>query len=86
MRYLQPSLNLPIIDEIFDDLLQFQFDKVDACLLSHLDEEKFKEKDKRSESYKLLRVVEEVVHNFKAEKWRMTSKTIMLRRHTNANL
>ncbi|KAG1301380.1 hypothetical protein G6F62_008768 [Rhizopus arrhizus] len=68
MKSLQPSLNLSVIDEIFDELLQFQFDKDDWSLLSHLDEKKFKEKNKKSENYKLLRVVEEVVHNFKSWK------------------
>ncbi|KAI9339127.1 hypothetical protein BD770DRAFT_400374 [Pilaira anomala] len=68
MKSLQPSFNLSAIDEIFDELLQFQFDKDDWSLLSHLDEKKFKEKNKKSENYKLLRIVEEVVHNFKSWK------------------
>lgn len=61
MRSLQPSFNLSAIGEIFDELLQFQFDKDDWSLLSHLG-------DKKSENYKLLRIVEEVVHNFKSWK------------------
>jgi hypothetical protein len=46
MKSLQPSLNLSVIDEIFNELLQFQFDKNDWSLLNHLDEKKFKEKTK----------------------------------------
>ncbi|KAI8879491.1 hypothetical protein K501DRAFT_276486 [Backusella circina FSU 941] len=90
MKSLQPSLNMSVIDEIFDELLQFQFDKDDWSLLNHFDEKKFKEKNKKSEIYKLIplgqkgkvesgssitynfrpgvRVVEEVVHNFKSWK------------------
>ncbi|KAG2230316.1 hypothetical protein INT48_002741 [Thamnidium elegans] len=33
MKSLQPSLNLSVIDEIFDELLRFQFDKDDCSLL-----------------------------------------------------
>lgn len=45
MKSLQPPLNFSVMDEIFDDLLQFQFDKDNWSLLSHLDEKKFKERN-----------------------------------------
>ncbi|KAI7890053.1 uncharacterized protein EV154DRAFT_512778 [Mucor mucedo] len=69
MKSRQPSFNVSAIDEIFGELLQFQFDKDDCNLLGHLDEKKYKEKNKKSEHYKLLRIVQEVVHNFK--KWKI---------------
>jgi hypothetical protein len=40
MKSLQPALNLSAINELFDELLQFQFDKDNERLLSYLDEKK----------------------------------------------
>jgi hypothetical protein len=54
------------IGGLFDELLQFQFDKNSEKVLSYLDEKKYFEKDKDSEHYKLLRIVESVIHDFKA--------------------
>lgn len=69
MKSRQPSFNMSAIDETFDGLLKFQFHKDDCNLLGHLDEKKFKENNKKSENYKLLRIIQKVVHNFKI--WKM---------------
>lgn len=40
MNPLRPALNLSAINKLFDELLQFQFDKDEGRLLGHLDEKK----------------------------------------------
>ncbi|CEG65796.1 hypothetical protein RMATCC62417_02503 [Rhizopus microsporus] len=48
---------LELVDSLFDSLLLFQLDPETNSAIGFIDGEKYKEKDKRSEHYKLLKLI-----------------------------
>ncbi|CEI99124.1 hypothetical protein RMCBS344292_13217 [Rhizopus microsporus] len=48
---------LELVDSLFDSLLLFQLDPDTNSAIGFIDGEKYKEKDKRSEHYKLLKLI-----------------------------
>ncbi|CAO3662931.1 unnamed protein product [Rhizopus microsporus] len=64
-RTLLPSSITIKIDNIFNDLLEYRFDKNANRILQYLHGQKSDEPDKTSDKYKLLYIVQQVVFNFK---------------------
>lgn len=75
-----------LLNTIFNNLTQFRFDKDTKRILVHLDEQRYLEKDKESENYCLIRIIEQVVHNFKSWNWKTMLLTTMPSKHTFASL
>ncbi|KAK4511069.1 TOR complex subunit lst8 [Mucor velutinosus] len=61
--YLTPIM-YETINNLFDELKQFQFDSDTASITAYLDNEKNKETNKESEKYILLSIVSSVINNF----------------------
>ncbi|KAL7322214.1 hypothetical protein PS15p_211868 [Mucor circinelloides] len=53
-----------LIDPLFDSLLLYQLEQVKTQIIDFIDEEKYKEKDKQSERYKLLKLIWIVIIKF----------------------
>ena len=64
-RTLLPSSITIKIDNIFNDLLEYRFDKNANRILQYLHGQKSDEPDKTSDKYKLLYIVQQVVLNLK---------------------
>ncbi|KAI9008985.1 hypothetical protein CLU79DRAFT_711114 [Phycomyces nitens] len=74
-RTLLPNSITVKIDNLFDDLLEYRFDKNANRVLQYLDQQKSAEPDKMSDNYKLLRIVQQAVFNFKF--WAKESDEVM---------
>ncbi|KAI8975753.1 hypothetical protein BDF20DRAFT_906888 [Mycotypha africana] len=74
-RTLLPSSITTKIDNLFDDLLEHRFDKNVNRTLQYFDDQKFAETDKTSDNYKLLRIVQQAIFNFKF--WAKESDEVM---------
>ncbi|CAO3675322.1 unnamed protein product [Rhizopus stolonifer] len=61
--YLTPIM-YEMINNLFDELKQFQFDSDTTSIITYLDSEKNNETSKESEKYILLSIVSSVVNNF----------------------
>ncbi|KAI9485754.1 MAG: hypothetical protein EXX96DRAFT_18520 [Benjaminiella poitrasii] len=64
-RTILPSSITVKIDNLFDNLLEYHFDKNANRILQYFDDQKSAEPDKTSDNYKLLRIVQQAVFNFK---------------------
>lgn len=64
-RTLLPSSITVKIDNLFDGLLEYRFDKNTNRLLQHFGDQKAAEIEKTSDNYKLLHIVQQAVFNFK---------------------
>lgn len=53
------------IDNLFNDLLEYRFDKNANRISQYLDDQKSAEPDKTSDNYKLLHIVQQATFNFK---------------------
>ncbi|CAO3692375.1 unnamed protein product [Rhizopus stolonifer] len=74
-RTLLPSAITVKIDNLFDDLLEYRFDKNTNRILQYFDDQKSAEPDKISANYKLLHIVQQAVFNFKF--WEKESDEVM---------
>ncbi|CEG66144.1 hypothetical protein RMATCC62417_02777 [Rhizopus microsporus] len=64
-RTLLPSSITVKIDNLFDDLLEYRFDKNANRILYYFDDQKSPEPNKTSDNYKLHRIAQQAVFNFK---------------------
>ncbi|KAG0757608.1 hypothetical protein G6F62_007207 [Rhizopus arrhizus] len=74
-RTLLPSSITVKIDNLFDYLLEYRFDKNTNRILQYFDDQKSAEPDKTSDGYKLLHIVQQAVFNFKF--WAKESDEVM---------
>ncbi|KAG1457229.1 hypothetical protein G6F46_007358 [Rhizopus delemar] len=74
-RTLLPSSITVKIDNLFDDQLEYRFDKNTNRILQYFDDQKSAEPDKTSDNYKLFRIVQQAVFNFKF--WAKESDEVM---------
>ncbi|KAI8046997.1 uncharacterized protein B0P05DRAFT_20511 [Gilbertella persicaria] len=58
------SIMYETINNLFDELKQFQFDSDAADIIAYLDSEKNKETNKENEKYILLSIVSSIINNF----------------------
>ncbi|KAL0144040.1 hypothetical protein V8B55DRAFT_1353287 [Mucor lusitanicus] len=64
-KTLLPSSVAMKIDNLFNDLLEYRFDKNANRISQYLDDQKSAEPDKTSDNYKLLHIVQQATFNFK---------------------
>ncbi|KAI8053571.1 hypothetical protein BDF21DRAFT_169170 [Thamnidium elegans] len=63
-KAFQNTVTSELIDSLFDSLLVYQLDSNTNRVINFIDEEKYKEKDKQSERYKLLKLIWIIINNF----------------------
>jgi hypothetical protein len=74
-RTLLPSSITVKTDNLFDNLLEYRFDKNANRILQYFNDQKSAEPDKTSDNYKLLRIIQQAVFNFKF--WAKESDEVM---------
>ncbi|GAA5811522.1 hypothetical protein MFLAVUS_004959 [Mucor flavus] len=74
-RTLLPSSITVKIDNLFDDILEYRFDKNANRILQYFGDQKSAKPDKTSDDYKLLHIVQQAVFNFKL--WTKESDKVM---------